>query len=151
MPDTVQDVLSARVDRLPEPARRLLQCAAVIGRQFSGRLLRAVWDDPAGLDDALRELGRLELLEERVGVGEPTFVFKHALVHEVIYDSILERHRRAAHARVARALEDFYAGRLDEVLELLAHHCARGDDGERAVEYSRLAAAKAHRLAVKPR
>ena len=151
VPDTVQDVLSARVDRLPEPARRLLQCAAVIGRQFSGRLLRAVWDDPAGLDDALRELGRLELLEERVGVGEPTFVFKHALVHEVIYDSILERHRRAAHARVARALEDFYAGRLDEVLELLAHHCARGDDGERAMEYSRLAAAKAHRLAVKPR
>ena len=145
VPDTVQDVLSARVDRLPEVSRRLLQCAAVLGRQFSARLLRAVWDRPDTLDDELRELGRLELLEERFGGGEPTFVFKHALVQEVIYDTILERHRRVAHARVGRALEGFHPGRLDEVVELLAHHFARSDDAERAVEYALLAAEKAQR------
>jgi class 3 adenylate cyclase len=145
VPDTVQDVLSARVDHLPEASRRLLQRAAVIGRQFSARLLRAVWDEPDTLDDDLRELGRLEFLEERFAAGEPTFVFKHALVQDVIYDSILKRHRRVAHARVGRALEAFYSGRLDEVVELLAHHFARSDDVERAVEYTLLAAEKAQR------
>jgi class 3 adenylate cyclase len=145
VPDTVQDVLSARVDRLPEAARRLLQCAAVLGRQFSVRLLRAVWDEPPALDEPLRELGRLEFLEERFGAGEPTFLFKHALVQEVIYDTILERHRRVAHHRAGRALEDFYAGRLDEVVELLAHHFTRSDDAQRAVEYALLAAEKAQR------
>ena len=144
LPDTVHDVLSARVDHLPETARRVLQCAAVLGRQFSARLLRAVWDGSEGhLDEHLRELGRLEFLEERFGAGEPTFVFKHALVQDVIYGSLLERQRRAVHGRAARALEGFHAGRLDAVVEPLAHHFARGDDPERAAEYARLAAPRA--------
>jgi class 3 adenylate cyclase len=144
LPDTVHDVLSARVDHLPETARRVLQCAAVLGRQFSARLLRAVWDGSEGhLDEHLQELGRLEFLEERFGAGEPTFVFKHALVQDVIYGSLLERQRRAVHGRAARALEGFHAGRLDAVVEPLAHHFARGDDPERAAEYARLAAPRA--------
>jgi class 3 adenylate cyclase len=105
VPDTVLDVLSARVDHLPEMARRLLQCAAVLGRQFSLRLLRTVWDEAAGLEDALRELGRLEILEERVGADEPTFAFKHALMREVIEGSLLEPRRRAVEARLAGARE----------------------------------------------
>jgi len=141
VPDTVHDVLSARVDHLPETARRVLQCAAVLGRQFSARLLRTVWDGPESqLDDDLRELGRLEFLEERFGAGEPTFGFKHALVHDVIYGTLLERQRRATHARAGRALEAFHAGRLDEVVERLMHHFTRADDPERAAAYARLAA-----------
>jgi class 3 adenylate cyclase len=143
VPDTVHDVLSARVDHLPETARRVLQCAAVLGRQFSARLLRAVWDGPESqLDDDLRELGRLEFLEERFGAGEPTFGFKHALVHDVIYGTLLERQRRATHARAGRALEAFHAGRLDEVVERLMHHFTRADDPERAAAYARLAAGR---------
>jgi predicted ATPase len=145
VPETVHDVLSARVDDLPDAPRRLLQCAAALGRQFTLRLLREVWDAPDALDEDLRELGRLEFIEERFGAGEPTFVFKHALVQEVIYGSLLERSRRVAHGRAGRALERFYAGRLDEVVEHLAHHFARSDDPERAVEYSLLASEKAAR------
>ena len=141
VPDTVHDVLSARVDHLPETARRVLQCAAVLGREFSARLLRAVWDGPESqLDEDLRELGRLEFLEERFGVGEPTFGFKHALVQDVIYGSLLERQRRAAHGRAGRALEEFHAGRLDEVIDRLMHHFARGDDPARAAAYAQFAA-----------
>src|SRR4029453_15810011 len=144
LPDTVHDVLSARVDHLPETARRVLQCAAVLGRQFSARLLRAVWDGSEGhLDEHLQELGRLEFLEERFGAGEPTFVFKHALVQDVIYVSLLERQRRAVHGRAARAPGGFPGGRLGGVGEPLAHHFARGDDPERAAEYARLAAPRA--------
>ena len=102
VPDTVHDVLSARVDHLPETARRVLQYAAVLGRQFSARLLRAVWDGSEGhLEADLQELGRQEFLEERAGAGEPTFVFKQALVRDVIYGSLLERQRRAVHERAA--------------------------------------------------
>ena len=103
VPDTVQDVVSARVDRLPEPARRLLQCAAVVGRGFSVAVLRAVCEEPESLDRTLRLLAHLEFLEERFEGGESTFLFKQALVHEVILGGVLERHRRALHERVAVA------------------------------------------------
>jgi len=103
VPDTVQDVVSARVDRLPEPARRLLQCAAAVGRGFSVAVLRAVCEEPETLDRTLRLLTHLEFLEERFEGGESTFLFKQALVHEVVLGGMLERHRRALHERVAAA------------------------------------------------
>ncbi|HKZ07539.1 MAG TPA: AAA family ATPase [Methylomirabilota bacterium] len=103
VPDTVQDVVSARVDRLPEPARRLLQCAAVVGRAFSVAVLRAVCEEPEELDRTLRLLTHLEFLEERFESGASTFLFKQALVHEVILGGLLERHRRALRERVALA------------------------------------------------
>jgi class 3 adenylate cyclase len=114
VPDTVQDVVSARVDRLPESARRLLQCAAVVGRQFSVPLLRAVCEEPEALDRTLRLLAQLEFVEERFGADEPTFVFKHALVQEVIYASMLERPRRALHDRVAAAEQALHPAEGDE-------------------------------------
>ena len=103
VPDTVQDIVSARVDRLPEPARRLLQCAAVVGRGFSVAVLRAVCEEPEALDRTLRLLAHLEFLEERFEGGQSTFLFKQALVHQVILGGMLERHRRALRERVADA------------------------------------------------
>ena len=95
VPDTVQGVLMARVDRLPEAARRLLQTAAVLGREFSRPLLEAVWDEPGAVDPHLAELKRLEFLYEQSGTAEPVYVFKHALTQDVAYDSLLVRRRRA--------------------------------------------------------
>lgn len=115
-PSTVQEVVRTRVDRLPERARRVLQCAAVLGRQSSPALLRAVCDEPA-LDGTLRMLTHLELLEERFGARESTFVFKHALVQQVIYESIPEPQRRALHDRVDRQR---YAARPAEGAALVA-------------------------------
>ena len=145
VPDTIHDVVMARIDRLPEQLKRLLQMASVIGREFSLRLLSAVWRGAERIEDLLRELTRLEFLYERV-VGDGTvYVFRHALSQETAYGSLLERHRRAHHGTVGHALEHLYRDRRDEVAELLALHFGRSEEAEKAVDYAILAAQKSQR------
>jgi class 3 adenylate cyclase/tetratricopeptide (TPR) repeat protein len=145
VPDTIHDVVMARIDRLPEQTKQLLQIAAVIGREFSMRLLGAVWRDAEPLENLLRELNRLEFIYERVVGDGVEYVFRHALTQETAYGSLLERHRRMHHGTVGYALEQLYRDRNDEVAELLAFHFGRSDDVERAVDYAILAAEKAQR------
>ena len=145
VPDTIHDVVMARIDRLPEQTKRLLQIAAVIGREFSMRLLDAVWRDAEPLESLLRELNRLEFIYERVVGDGIVYVFRHALTQETAYGSLLERHRRMHHGTVGYALEQLYRDRSDEVAELLAFHFGRSDDVEKAVDYAILAAEKAQR------
>ena len=154
VPDTIQDVLIARVQRLPDVARRLLQAASVLGRDVSIRLLGAIWPEPAPIESALSTLTSLEFLYPRSGEGESVYVFKHALTQEVAYGTLGAADRRALHAAAGRALERFYAGRLQEVYDRLAYHYARTDDTARAVEYlvrfaEKSARAYAHEEAVK--
>jgi class 3 adenylate cyclase/tetratricopeptide (TPR) repeat protein len=145
VPDTIHDVVMARIDRLPDETKRLLQTAAVIGREFSLRLLNAVWKSSGPLEDQLHELCRLEFLYERVETDGTTFVFRHALTQETAYGSLLERHRRTYHGAVGHALEQLYEGRGDEVAELLALHFGRSDEVEKSVDYAILAAEKSQR------
>ncbi|HUO65508.1 MAG TPA: adenylate/guanylate cyclase domain-containing protein [Terriglobales bacterium] len=145
LPETIHDVLSARIDGLGDGLKRLLQDAAVLGREVSLRLLEATVEQPEGLEEALRELTRQEFLYERTGASERMYVFKHALTQDVAYASLLERRRQAAHLRVGQALESLYANRIDEVVELLAHHFGRTAEAEKAVDYAILAAEKAQR------
>ncbi|HBH04632.1 MAG TPA: hypothetical protein DDZ42_22420 [Candidatus Rokubacteria bacterium] len=145
VPDTIEEVLLTRLDRLPAESRRLLQTASVLGREVSLRLLDALWDGPDGVEACLGDLTRLEFLHERAGTSEPGYVFKHALTQEAVYGSVPEPERRALHAAAARALERFYAGRLGEVVDRLAHHYARTDDAEKAIEYLTTVAAGAAR------
>ena len=145
VPATLQTVLAARIDRLAETPRRLLQTASVLGRASSARLLGAVWPEPATLAEALAELVRLEFLHEQPLSGERAYAFRHPLVQEVAYATLLGERRRAVHAAVGRALETLYADRTHEVVELLAHHFGRSGDDERAVDYAVLAADKAQR------
>jgi predicted ATPase len=77
VPDTIQGVLSARIDRLPEPPKRLLQTASVLGREFSPRLLGEIWDGSGALDALLLELKRMEFFFERTGAEDTIYVFKH--------------------------------------------------------------------------
>jgi tetratricopeptide (TPR) repeat protein len=144
IPDTVEEVLLARIDRLSPAARGVLQHAAVLGPEIPLRLLRAVLDPEDG-EANLAELSRLEFLYERHDAEEPTYVFAHGLTQEVAYRSLTETRRRAAHAAAGFALEDMYAGRIDEVVELLAYHFDRSTADEQAVDYALLAAAKAQR------
>jgi tetratricopeptide (TPR) repeat protein len=145
VPDTIHDVVMARIDRLPGQLKKLLQIAAVIGREFSLRLLSAVWREAERIEDLLRELTRLEFLYERV-VGDGTvYVFRHALSQEAAYGSLLERHRSAHHGSVGRALEELYRDRRDEVAELLALHFGRSKEAEKAADYAILAAQKSQR------
>jgi class 3 adenylate cyclase/tetratricopeptide (TPR) repeat protein len=145
VPDTVQGVLQARIDRLPDVAKRILQAAAVIGREVPLALLRAIWTDGIPLEPHLAELKRLEFLYERAGTLEPVLVFKHALTQDVAYESLLTPHRQALHGAAGAALERLSPDRLEEGYELLAYHYQRSTDTGKAVEYLALANQKAAR------
>ena len=145
VPNTIHEVVMARIDRLPEQAKRLLQIAAVIGREFPLRLLRAVCPDISPLDDLLRDLGSLEFVYQRVETDDSVYVFRHALTQETAYGSLLERHRRVYHRAVGQALENLYEGRTEEVIELLALHFGRSDEAEKSVDYAILAGEKSQR------
>src|SRR5262249_48900647 len=145
VPTTIQGVLMARIDRLPDAAKRLLQTAAILGRTFAPRLLEAIWDGPEALAPLLQELQRLEFLHDRHEAQEVLYVFKHALIQEVASESLVAPRRQALHAAAGRALETLYATRLEAVYDRLAYHYARTTDSPKAVEYLRHVARKAAR------
>jgi transcriptional regulator with AAA-type ATPase domain/tetratricopeptide (TPR) repeat protein len=135
VPDTVEAVLLARIERLPEEPRSLLQTAAVLGREFSLRLLNAVWEGPGALEKHLATLASLEFLYHRASGDDRVYVFKHALTQEVAYASLPPAQRRAVHVAAGRTLEALYADRLDEAYDRLAYHYARTEEAAKAVEY----------------
>jgi len=144
VPDTVQAILTARIDRLPPEEKRLLETAAVIGKDFSFALLQAVADENE--ETLRRELDHLqtaEFLYETRRFPDLEYTFKHALTHEVAYGSPLHDRRRDLHARIVGAIEGSYPDRLTEHVERLAHHAVRGEVWEQAVTYLRQAGAKA--------
>jgi tetratricopeptide (TPR) repeat protein len=145
VPDTIEDVLRARIDRLPDEPKRLLQTASILGREFSLRLLGMIWDGSGPSDPHLRELIRLEFLYEKTGAQEPVYVFRHALTQEVVYASLSPSGRGALHGAAGRALEVLYEGRLNEALDRLAYHYSKSEDSQKAVEYLTRFAEKAAR------
>jgi transcriptional regulator with AAA-type ATPase domain/tetratricopeptide (TPR) repeat protein len=153
VPDTIEALLLARIERLPEETRQLLQTAAVLGREFPLQLLSAVWDDQSSLEPHLGALTGLEFLYQRASRDDTVYVFKHALTQEVAYASLPLPQRRAVHVAAGRSLEALYAGRLDEACGRLAYHYARTEVAPKAVEYlSRFAekvARNAHEEAVR--
>src|SRR5262245_14308260 len=113
MPDTVQEVLLARINRLPDQERLVLQSAAVIGKTAALDLLRAVVDLPEQtLSTILGELRAADFLYDSTSGPEIEYSFKHALTHEVAYGSLEVRRQRGVHARVAQAIEQLYPDRL---------------------------------------
>jgi DNA-binding NtrC family response regulator/tetratricopeptide (TPR) repeat protein len=144
VPDTVEEVILARIDRLPPAERSLLQECAVIGREVPLALLQAVTDmPPEELRDGLSTLRAGEFLLETGATLEPAYTFKHALTNDVAYASLSSARRRALHAYSLAALERLHSGRLAERVEELAHHALGGELHEKAVEYLRQAGAKA--------
>ncbi len=145
VPATVHMVLAARIDRLPVEEKRLLQIAAVIGKDVPFSLLQAIVERPTeALRQGLAHLQRAEFLYERSLFPELAYTFKHALTHEVTYGSLQQEQRRGLHAQIIEAIEALDANRLGEQVEQLAHHALRGEVWEKAVTYCRQAGAKAH-------
>jgi tetratricopeptide (TPR) repeat protein len=138
-------VIAARIDRLAEAPKRTLQLAAVIGREFTSRLVDRLSDSRQASEPLLRELTALELILERRLYPELAYMFKHALTQDVAYDSLLRERRRELHALVGRAIEELYADRLPEHYEMLAHHFSRAEDWPRALDYLLRAAEKTTR------
>jgi predicted ATPase len=147
VPDTLQGSLMARLDRLAGP-KLVAQVGAVIGRDFDRALLGAVAEVPeAELDAALAALEESGLVQRR---GEPraaTYSFKHALVRDAAYESLLRSRRQALHGRIVRAIERDFPQLATGQPELLAHHCAGAGLVEQAVRYGRQAGEQAVRRA----
>jgi class 3 adenylate cyclase/tetratricopeptide (TPR) repeat protein len=143
IPDTIQDVLMARIDRLDEAPKRALQIASVIGREFALRLLERISEAGDAVRELVGELRTLELIYEKAAHPELAFMFKHALTHDVAYESVLIQRRKQLHRIVGAAIGELYKDRLTEHYEALAHHFECGEDWERALAYHERAAAKA--------
>jgi DNA-binding winged helix-turn-helix (wHTH) protein/tetratricopeptide (TPR) repeat protein len=146
IPDTVHGVIMARIDRLPDTTKSLLQTASVLGSEVPLRLLSRVWHGVSPIVSELDELCRLEFLYEQAGGDERVFAFTHALTQDVAYDSLLGHRRRDLHLGAARALEELYAGGLDEITATLAYHYVRTDLIDEAVTWLIRAADRAARV-----
>ncbi|HXW84917.1 MAG TPA: adenylate/guanylate cyclase domain-containing protein, partial [Candidatus Binataceae bacterium] len=146
VPDTMQDIIMARLDRLGEDGRHAVQLASVIGRQFLVRLLERVAGLTGKLDGLLRELKSLEIVYEQGLLPEPAYIFKHAVIQDVAYQSLLVQRRKELHRAVGEAIEELYRDRLSEHYAELAHHFIRGELWVKAIEYSTLAGDQAARV-----
>ena len=141
IPSSVKAVLAARIDRLPEREKQLLQAASVIGKEFAEPILNAVLNwPPIEQSTALQNLKNGEFLFELSLYPVTEYAFKHPLTQEVALGSQLQERRRNTHAKVARAIEAAQPERLEEHAALLAHHYDEARDFEQAARFHRLAA-----------
>ncbi|MFC1856910.1 adenylate/guanylate cyclase domain-containing protein [Thermodesulfobacteriota bacterium] len=151
IPSTIQDVIMARVDMLSEGVKELLQIGSVVEREFSYDLIKQVTGLPE--QDLLSRLAVLkdaELLYERGVYPESTYIFKHALTKEVVYDSILSRKKKELHNTIGNAIEQLYNDSLHEYYGILAEHFISGEDFENGAKYCRLAGRKAEKASSFP-
>ena len=142
VPDTIQNVILARVDRLKAEAKYVLQCASVIGRLFKYRLLEHLARQERNLDQYLSEFEERDLVYEERTIPELEYAFKHALTQETTYQGIIERRRQEFHHQVAQGIEMLYHERIEEYYEELAHHYAKSPDKSKALEYLQKAGQK---------
>jgi class 3 adenylate cyclase/tetratricopeptide (TPR) repeat protein len=135
IPDTIQDVITARIDRLEEAPKKTLQLAAVIGQEFTLRILDRLADVRSQTKEFVEELKAIELIYEKSVFPELAYMFKHALTHDVAYTSLLVRRRKELHRLIGLAIEELYADRLAEHCGILAYHFMRAEDWPKALEY----------------
>jgi tetratricopeptide (TPR) repeat protein len=135
VPDTIQGIIMARLDRLGEDGKRTVQLASVIGRQFLQRLLERIAGLTGSLEGLLQELKTLEIIYEQGLLPEPAYIFKHAVIQDVAYNSLLKERRRELHRAVGAAIEELYPDRLADHYQELAHHFVIGEDWAKAFEY----------------
>ncbi len=143
VPDTIQGIIMARLDRLGEDGKRTVQLASVIGRQFLVRLLARVAGLSDRLEGLLHELQALEIIYEQGLLPEPAYIFKHAMIQDVAYNSLLIQRRKALHRAVGEAIEELYQDRLEEHYAELAHHFTQGEVWDKALNYCRQAGEQA--------
>jgi len=138
IPGTIQDVIMARVDSLPDAARRVLQTGSAIEREFSHELIKRVTGLPEQqLLSHLSLLKDSELLYERGIYPQSTYIFRHALTREVVYDSILAARKKKLHLGIGDTIEEMYKDNLDENYGVLAEHYIAGENYQKGAEYCR--------------
>jgi len=136
IPATVQVILTARIDRLPQPEKELLQTVAVLGKEFTLSLVRATAAAiGAELEQSLAGLQSAEFIYEQPAMGDTEYTFKHALTQEAAYNSILVDRRKQIHERAAQTLETLHSGERPELVDELARHYVRSGNIPKAIEY----------------
>lgn len=146
IPSTIHDVIMARVDSLPEGARELLQTASVIEREFSHDLIQRASGLPEKeLLSRLSVLKNAELLYERDVYPQSTYIFKHSLTREVVYDSLLSKRKKQLHQRIGKVIEYFYRIHLGEYTDILTEHFIKSENFEKGAYFARLAGRKARK------
>jgi class 3 adenylate cyclase/tetratricopeptide (TPR) repeat protein len=142
VPSTIQEVIFARIDRLEADVKKVLQTASVLGRSFFLNVLKSVSQSGKDLERCLSLLEQIDIIHEKACEADLEYMFKHALLQEVIYSSLLKKEKREIHERVAEIMERTFAGRLPEFYETLAFHFVRAENREKAVHYLLLSGKK---------
>lgn len=154
IPETIQGVIAARIDRLLSGQKQALQRASVVGRVFQQRVLAQLYEESARatsrLDDALAQLQDREFIQSREQQASETaalekdeYIFKHAITHDVAYDSMLLARRKELHQLAAQAIEALFPERLDELSATLGYHHDRAENSAKAASYLGRAAERA--------
>ncbi|WP_155313417.1 adenylate/guanylate cyclase domain-containing protein [Desulfosarcina ovata] len=131
----ITTVIAARLDSLGDDAKRIVQEASVIGRRFSTRVLKKISNTPERVDESLSVLKSLGLILDSTMGDKPGLCFKHALVQDVAYNSLLRRRRKDLHEKIAEALIRLNGHRIDAISETLAYHFSHGHTLSKAVDY----------------
>ena len=142
VPDTIEGIIAARMDRLEDDIKRTMQVASVIGRDFAFRILETITEMKKGLKSYLLNLQDLEFIYEKSLFPELEYVFKHALTRDVAYNSLLQQKRRQIHENIGRAIEALYPDRIEEFYEMLAHHYSKSNNFEKAYQFMKLSGDK---------
>jgi tetratricopeptide (TPR) repeat protein len=142
IPDTIQGIIAARMDRLEDNLKSTIQVASVIGRDFTYRILQTITGMREELKSYLLNLQGLEFIYEKNLFPELEYVFKHALTQEVAYNSLLLKRRKDIHEKIGKAIETLFTDRLEEFYEMLAHHYSRSKNLEKAYQYLKLSGDK---------
>jgi class 3 adenylate cyclase/tetratricopeptide (TPR) repeat protein len=143
VPDTIQGIIAARIDRLEDNLKRTMQVASVIGRDFAFRILQTITGMKQELKSHLINLQGLEFIYEKQLFPELEYIFKHILTQEVAYNSLLLKRRKELHEKIGQAIEDIYTDRLEEFYEMLAYHFSKSENFEKAFQYLKLSGLKA--------
>src|SRR5512141_2590066 len=135
LPETIQQAVEARIERLPEEVRDVLSVASVLGKSFDFKDLETLSDETKGLDEAIDRLVKEGILEEERESRGDRIAFASGIVRDVLYSALSRRKRRTLHRKYAELLERRYAGRLERVYPDLVHHFSQADVPEKTVEY----------------
>jgi class 3 adenylate cyclase/tetratricopeptide (TPR) repeat protein len=146
LPSTVQAVIRARLDKLDDNTKEVLQLASVVGREFASRILGRIFDYGKRLSPSLEILKLQELIRQTRLIPEAEYMFKHVLTQVAVYETLLLKRRKKLHAAVGQAIEELYNERLEEQYENLAYHYSNSADTEKALYYSEMAGDKAARV-----
>ncbi|OPY81747.1 MAG: Adenylate cyclase 2 [Syntrophorhabdus sp. PtaU1.Bin153] len=145
VPDTIQGIIAGRMDRLEASHKRTMQVASVMGREFTFAILDMVTGRPKDLKSHLANLQSAEFIYEKSPAPEAEYMFKHALVQEVAYNSLLLRRRKEIHEKIGHTIEELYKERLEEFYEILAYHYTASENREKAYQYLKASGLKAAR------